>query len=89
MKRIDLCMVTYGRSTETKMFDINTKYTRSYKTRAALEAAIVKFGFNGPLDKYVVVRNDEGRWTAIFSSLRFRQEGGYVCMYAERGFLTI
>jgi hypothetical protein len=84
-------MVTYGRCVEIKMMDItNDKNIRSYKTKANLEAAIKKLGFTDPfLDKYVVVCTDAGRYTAIFSSLRFRQEGGYIGLYAQHGFLTI
>lgn len=89
MKRKDMCMVTYGRSTENKMLDITTiKNVRSYKTKEALQAALVKFGFDDPiLDNHVIVCTQDGRYTAIFSSYRFRQQGGYAFMYAEKGFI--
>lgn len=67
--------------------DINSKYTRSYATKVALEKALEKFGF---ADKRpVIVRNDEGRWTAIFGVSLSGLNGGYIAVFAEKGFLTI
>lgn len=69
--------------------DLNDKTIRSYKTKEALIAGINRFGLNGELDKYVIVCTEQGRYTAIFSSDRFRIEGGYVMLYAQYGFMTM
>ena len=72
------------------MLDINEKTIRSYKTKANLKAAIANLGFTDPfLDRHIVVCREDGRYTAIFSSFRFRHEGGYIGLYAQHGFVTI
>ena len=63
----------------------NIDTAKSYATEANLMAALEKIGLadRNPM----VVRNREGRWTAIFSASHGRFEGN-VCMAARHGFKT-
>lgn len=67
---------------------LNIDNCRSYKTEANLIKAINNAGFNRELDRFIVVCNRKGRFTAIFSvqSPRVR-EGGYIGVYADHGFM--
>jgi len=61
--------------------------SKSYATEANLMKALVKYG----LDKEnpLVVRNKEGRWTAVFHIMwSSAKEGGYIGFASQYGFLT-
>jgi hypothetical protein len=70
-----------GTLTETQM---NVDNAKSYATEANLMTALAKAG----LDKSrpVVVRNREGRWTAVFGVALSGQNPGYI---AAAGFIVI
>lgn len=69
----------------TNICDINEKSVRSYKTVANLEAAIERLGFKD--HRYIVAYTATGRATAIFQF--DRNEGGYVFLYSQHGFITV
>lgn len=62
---------------------------RSYATEANLMKALEKLGFAG--DKPLVVKNREGRFTAVFGCdlSGLKEHGGYIGVYASAGFMTI
>lgn len=59
---------------------------RSYATREGLNRALAKNGFDK--DRYLVVCNTKGRFTAIFPVSNF-SGGGYLGRYSECGFMTL
>lgn len=59
----------------------------SYATEANLDAALAKYGFLN--DRHVRVRTDDGRWTAIFFQSNFAKTGGYIGIYADKGFMMV
>lgn len=65
--------------------DIET--CRSYTTRERLIQALEKFGFGSY--RYVIVCNSQGRFTAIFPYSEIAKEGGYMGVFACKGFLTL
>ena len=66
------------------MMDIDT--AKSYATRENLLKALERLGF---ADKRpMIVRNSEGRWTAIFSLSMAGIDGGYIALFAVHGFKT-
>lgn len=72
---------------ERPMLNIDT--CRSYATEANLMKALEKLGFDK--DKPLVVRNREGRFTAVFGFdlSGIKAHGGYIALYANAGFMTI
>lgn len=62
---------------------MNIDKSRSYKTEKSLEKALEKYGFDQ--DRYVIVCNRQGRFTAIFPCPR----DGNVLKYAYRNFFTL
>ena len=65
---------------------LNIDTARSYATEELLMKALKKRGLDGK--KPLVVRNREGRWTAIFA-LSLSDLGGNVCAIAREGFMTL
>jgi hypothetical protein len=65
---------------------MNIDDAKSYATEANLQKKIDRILRKG--DRYIIVRNRLGRWTAIFPASNFR-DGGYVAYYASHGFITI
>jgi hypothetical protein len=63
---------------------MNIDNAKSYATEANLIAALTKLGF--ATDRFVVVRNREGRFTAIFPA---SAADGYLGRFASAGFLTL
>ena len=63
-------------------FSIDT--CRSYATEAALMKGLERLGLTGY--RPLVVRNREGRWTAVFGVSSF---SGYLALAASKGFMTI
>ena len=63
--------------------DINT--SKSYATKENLVKALIKLDFAN--DRYVVVCNEAGRFTAIFPLSNIQD--GNVCRYANLGFMTL
>jgi len=59
---------------------------RDYSTRANLEKALERLGFED--HRHVVVCNTKGRFTAIFPASNFH-DGGYIGLYSQHGFLTL
>lgn len=67
---------------------MNIADSKSYATKKNLEAALAKAGLASKHP--IIVRNDEGRWTAIFGlHLSGMAETGDVMFAARHGFLTI
>jgi len=68
------------------MPEINANNSRSYAQRKRLELELVTRALNEY--RYVIVRNDAGRFTAIFPSQQFAAEGGFPAAM-DHGFLVI
>jgi hypothetical protein len=67
----------------------NIDSAKSYATEKNLMSALEKLGITDELDKFMVVCNRKGRYTAIFSAQSPRlREGGYIAIYAQYGFKT-
>lgn len=68
---------------------LNIDDSRSYKTEANLIAALEKLGF--AKDRYLVVCNRQGRFTAVFPFSAIEQSGnaGDLMRYARHGFMTL
>lgn len=67
---------------------IRLEKVRSYKTLAALEKGVEKFGLSGY--RYIVVKTEEGRYTGVFLvSEVLRKEGGYVGHTSQAGFMSV
>lgn len=58
---------------------------KSYKTAENLHAALLRLGFE--CDRYIIVRNSQGRFTAIF--ILDRSEGGYIARWSSAGFISV
>lgn len=76
------------------MMDINANAVKTYATKDNLAKGLAKLGIAD--HPHCVVRNDEGRYTAIFPFSNYRMEflwGGqpqcYVAYYASLGFMTL
>lgn len=76
------------------MFNINVPTVKSYATKDNLAKGLAKLGVAD--HPHVVVRNDAGRWTAIFPFSNYSIEflwGGqrqcFIAFYAELGFMTV
>lgn len=68
---------------------MNIDNAKSYATEKNLINAINKLGFCKEMDKFIVVCNRKGRFTAVFSAQSPRiSNGGYVMIYSANGFMT-
>ena len=67
--------------------ELNIDNCKAYATEANLIKALTKFGFIN--DRHIVVCNRAGKYTAIFPFSNLEKMGGYVGVYACKGFLTI
>ncbi len=75
-------------------YDLNTNVIKTYATKENLEKALAKLSISE--HPHIVVRNDTGRWTAIFPFSNFERRWlwndnvmGYLAFYAEKGFMTV
>jgi hypothetical protein len=73
-------------------YDINVPTIKSYATRENLVKALTNLKIAD--HPHMVVRNDEGRWTAIFPQSNFERkwlwDGNvmpYIAFYASLGFM--
>lgn len=68
---------------------LNIDTCKSYATEDNLMKALKKLGFDQ--DRPLIVRNREGRFTAVFGLhlSGLGAEGGYIGKYAGQGFMTI
>lgn len=64
--------------------EMNIETATSYASETNLLKALVKYGFNN--DRYLVVCNREGRYTAIFPASACN---GNMTVFARRGFFTL
>jgi hypothetical protein len=64
---------------------LGNKYIKFYATREKLESRLKELGFD--THKHIVVCNEEGKFTAIFSYTENFKEGGYLGRYAQYGFM--
>ena len=63
---------------------------KSYATEENLYKAINKAGFTKEMDRFIVVLNRKGRYTAIFSQHSERiKNGGYIAIYSQYGFMMM
>jgi hypothetical protein len=65
---------------------MNIDNAKSYATENSLMRALARYGFDK--DRFLIVRNRAGRFTALFPMSNFR-DGGYVGIYGDRGFMTV
>lgn len=65
----------------------NINEAKSYATKANLIKALEKKGFTEY--RYLVVKTEEGRYTAVFPYHGNFPTGGYVGLFAAEGFFTI
>ena len=79
--------------------EISLDDAKSYATEANLRKALSKLGLDSYASsskygehvcRYMVVRNKEGRWTAIFLATEHLSLcGGYVAFAAQHGFMSV
>lgn len=69
--------------------DLSIDNAKSFASEANLIKALTKLSFIN--DRPLIVRNREGRWTAVFGfdNSGLKKQGGYVGVYADAGFMTI
>lgn len=65
----------------------NIDNQKSYSSERNLQTALIKHGLNTA--NPIIVRNREGRWTAIFTAARLDRAGLPLIAPCHRGFLTV
>lgn len=75
----------------TNAIEVNDETTRTYATKANLIKGIEKYGLAEFEDlRYVIVRTESGRWTAVFLiSAYLAKHGGYAGIASQFGFLSV
>ncbi|QIG69733.1 hypothetical protein PP935_gp163 [Rhizobium phage RHph_N34] len=69
---------------------MNIDNCKSYASEENLIKAINKLGLCKELDRFIVVCNRKGRYTAIFSYQCERfANGGYIAFYSQYGFMCM